>query len=111
MPKLGRQVMPSASSVIATEPLTEDLAMEILPGDVAVCDPRTALDYFRLSSDRRLLFGGLSNYTGMEPKNLVGVMQKKMCQVPATGEHQIEHAWSLDRHRHQPNATAWAARR
>ena len=95
MPKLGRQVLPSASSVIATEPLTEDLAMEILPGDVAVCDPRTALDYFRLSSDRRLLFGGLSNYTGMEPKNLVGVMQKKMCQVfPQLASTKIEHAWS-----------------
>ena len=87
--------MPSASSVVATEPLPAALATEILPGDVAVCDPRTALDYFRLSSDRRLLFGGLSNYTGMEPKNLVGVMREKMCRVfPQMQTVKIEHAWS-----------------
>lgn len=94
-PKLSRQIMPSASSVVATEPLPAALATEILPGDVAVCDPRTALDYFRLSSDRRLLFGGLSNYTGLEPKNLVGVMREKMCRVfPQMQTVKIEHAWS-----------------
>ncbi len=95
VPKLSRRILPSASSVIATAPIPEALAREILPGDVAVCDPRTALDYFRLSSDRRLLFGGLSNYTGMEPKNLIEVMQKKMSKVfPATSDIGIDYAWS-----------------
>lgn len=95
VPQLGKQVMPSASSVVATEPLPADLAAEILPGDVAVCDPRTALDYFRLSADRRLLFGGLSNYTGMEPSNLKGVMRDKMCQVfPQLQSVNIDFAWS-----------------
>jgi glycine/D-amino acid oxidase-like deaminating enzyme len=57
--------------------------------------PRTALDYFRLSADRRMLFGGLSNYTGMEPKNLVPVMRKKMRNVFAElADIKIEYAWS-----------------
>ena len=95
IPKLSARVLPSASSVIATEPLTADVAKAILPGDVAVCDPRTALDYFRLSADRRLLFGGLSNYTGMEPKNLIPVMKKKMTQVfPETADVGIDFSWS-----------------
>jgi len=95
VPELGRRVMPSASSVVATEPLPASLAAEILPGDVAVCDPRTALDYFRLSSDKRLLFGGLSNYTGMEPSNLESVMRGKMCQVfPQLQSIKIDFAWS-----------------
>lgn len=95
VPKLSKRVLPSASSVIATAPLAPDLAQRILPGDVAVCDPRTALDYFRLSADRRLLFGGLSNYTGMEPKNLTGVMHKKMTQVfPELNNTAIDYAWS-----------------
>jgi glycine/D-amino acid oxidase-like deaminating enzyme len=95
IPKLSLRVLPSASSVIATEPLSEALATKLLPGDVAVCDPRTALDYFRLSADRRMLFGGLSNYTGMEPKNLVPVMRKKMRNVFAElADIKIEYAWS-----------------
>ena len=95
VPKLSKRVLPSASSVIATAPLTRELAQRILPGDVAVCDPRTALDYFRLSADQRLLFGGLSNYTGMEPKNLKGVMHKKMTQVfPELENTAIDYAWS-----------------
>ena len=95
VPKLSKRVLPSASSVIATAPLSPELAQRVLPWDVAVCDPRTALDYFRLSADQRLLFGGLSNYTGMEPKNLKGVMHKKMTQVfPELENTAIDYAWS-----------------
>jgi glycine/D-amino acid oxidase-like deaminating enzyme len=95
VPRLASRVLPSCSSVIATEPLEESAAAAILPGDVAVCDPRTALDYFRLSADRRLLFGGLSNYTGLEPKDLRGVMRRKMAAVfPELAEARIDYAWS-----------------
>jgi glycine/D-amino acid oxidase-like deaminating enzyme len=95
VPRLASRVLPSCSSVIATEPLGEELARELLPGDVAVCDPRTALDYFRLSADRRMLFGGLSNYTGLEPKNLESVMRRKMEAVfPKLAGVRIDHAWS-----------------
>ena len=95
IPRLASRVLPSSSSIIATAPLSEELAEEIMPGDVAVCDPRTALDYFRLSADRRLLFGGLSNYTGMEPENLEGVMRRKMEIVfPQLTGIRIDYAWS-----------------
>ncbi|WOJ95803.1 FAD-binding oxidoreductase [Congregibacter brevis] len=95
IPKLASRVLPSSSSVIATEPLPENLVKQLMPGDVAVCDPRTALDYFRLSADNRMLFGGLSNYTGMEPKNLEAVMRRKMAAVfPQLGDVAIDFAWS-----------------
>jgi len=95
VPKLSQRVLPSASSVIATSPLSSELANALLPGDVAVCDPRTALDYFRLSADRRLLFGGLSNYTGLEPKNLKEVMHRKMTHVfPELDSTDVDYAWS-----------------
>ncbi|MDP5071373.1 MAG: FAD-binding oxidoreductase, partial [Congregibacter sp.] len=87
--------LPSCSSVIATEPLSPELAKALIPGDVASCDPRTALDYFRLSADRRMLFGGLSNYTGLEPNNLEAVMRKKMTVVfPQLADARIDYAWS-----------------
>ncbi|MEM1187394.1 MAG: FAD-binding oxidoreductase [Pseudomonadota bacterium] len=95
IPKLASRILPSSSSIIATQPLSEELVQELMPGDVAVCDPRTALDYFRLSADKRMLFGGLSNYTGMEPKDLEGVMRRKMEAVfPQLTGIAIDYAWS-----------------
>lgn len=95
VPRLASRVLPSCSSIIATEPLDKRTAAAILPGDVAVCDPRTALDYFRLSADRRLLFGGLSNYTGLEPSDLVGVLRRKMLAVfPQLEGVSIDYGWS-----------------
>ena len=63
--------------------------------DVAVCDSRTALDYYRLSADKRLLFGGLSNYSGLEPANAQGIMQTKMAKVfPSLKNARIDYSWS-----------------
>jgi glycine/D-amino acid oxidase-like deaminating enzyme len=94
VPQLAKRVLPASSCIIATEPLPGDLAKSVLPRDVAVCDPRTALDYFRLTSDHRLLFGGLSNYTGLVPTNYREVMQRKMLKVfPQLAGTKIEFAW------------------
>ena len=94
VPWLARRVLPASSCMIATEPLSEELAASVLPRDVAVCDPRTALDYFRLSSDRRLLFGGLSNYTGLVPVNYQQVMRNKMVKIfPQLQGVNIDYAW------------------
>ncbi|HIG60324.1 MAG TPA: FAD-binding oxidoreductase [Gammaproteobacteria bacterium] len=93
-PELAQKMIPASTCVIATEPLKPALASKIMPGNVAVCDPRTALDYFRLTSDRRLLFGGLSNYTGLVPKNYPQVMQKKMLRIfPDLESVGIDFAW------------------
>ncbi len=95
VPRLARRVLPASSSIIATAPLPEALAREIMPGDLAVCDPRIALDYYRLSADRRLLFGGLANYTGLEPGDLIGTMRGKMLRVfPQLADVAVEYGWS-----------------
>ncbi len=95
VPKIESRRLPSNSSVITTEPLGENLARSIMPGNRAVCDPRTALDYYRLTADGRLLFGGLSNYTGREPRDLFTVMRKKMLSVfPQLSDVKLDHGWS-----------------
>lgn len=95
VPKLASKILPANSSVIATAQLPEDIVNDIMPADVAICDPRTALDYFRLSADKRLLFGGLSNYTGLEPTDLKGTMRKKMLKVfPQLEDISIDYGWS-----------------
>lgn len=94
-PYLDARVLPSTSCIIATQPLTEEQIQQTLPQDVAVCDSRTALDYYRLSADKRMLFGGLSNYTGLEPVNAQRIMRKKMLKVfPSLADASIDYCWS-----------------
>jgi glycine/D-amino acid oxidase-like deaminating enzyme len=57
-------LFPASLGIMATEPLGEDVALSINPHDIAVYDCRMVLDYFRLSADKRLIFGGGTNYSG-----------------------------------------------
>ncbi len=63
-PKLSGKVLPAGSYIIATEPLSKDAAAQLIPHNVALCDQKVGLDYYRLSADRRLLFGGACHYSG-----------------------------------------------
>ena len=92
--KLRRMIMPANSCIIATEPLSEDRARKIIPQDMAVCDLNTILDYYRFSSDHRMLFGGRWNYSGNEPKNIDQNLRKRMLKVfPDLNDVKIEYAW------------------
>lgn len=94
IPKLSGTVIPAGSYVIATEPLSEQRAREILPRDSAVCDQRVALDYYRLSADRRLLFGGLCNYSGRAPKSIRATLEPNMLAVfPQLTGTAIDYEW------------------
>lgn len=93
-PDLAGKVLPAGSYIIATEPLPEALAHELLPQNMAVCDQRVALDYFRLSADRRLLFGGACHYSGRDPKDIAAYMQPKMLKVfPQLRDIGIDFQW------------------
>lgn len=92
--ELGGKVLPAGSYVIATEPLGEELAHQLLPQNMAVCDQRVALDYYRLSADRRLLFGGACHYSGRDPKDIAAYMRPKMLKVfPQLANVRIDYQW------------------
>ncbi|MBM3113801.1 FAD-binding oxidoreductase [Pseudomonas sp. P66] len=92
--ELGGKVLPAGSYIIATEPLSEELAHELLPQNMAVCDQRVALDYYRLSADRRLLFGGACHYSGRDPQDIAAYMRPKMLQVfPQLANARIDYQW------------------
>lgn len=93
-PKLYGKVIPSGSYIIATEPLDPELAHELLPQDMAVCDQRVGLNYFRLSADKRMLFGGLCNYSGRDPKSITAAIQPSMVEVfPQLKNARIDYEW------------------
>lgn len=68
--KMSGKIFPAAGGLIVTEPLGDDVANQINPKDVAVYDCRFVLDYYRLTADKRLLFGGGANYSGRESRDI-----------------------------------------
>jgi len=93
-PALTGKLLPAGSYIIATEPLGAERARALIPQNMALCDQRVALDYYRLSADKRLLFGGACNYSGRDPKNIAEYMRPKMERVfPQLKGVGIEFQW------------------
>jgi gamma-glutamylputrescine oxidase len=91
---LYHKIMPVGSFIIATEALGENRARGLIANDEAVADTNFVLDYFRLSSDHRMLFGGRCTYSGLEPDNLSELMRPRMIDVfPQLGDAKIDFAW------------------
>ncbi|MFK3971619.1 NAD(P)/FAD-dependent oxidoreductase [Pseudomonas sp. NPDC087358] len=80
-PALTGKLLPAGSYIIATEPLGAERAQSLIPQNMALCDQRVALDYYRLSADNRLLFGGACHYSGRDPANIADYMRPKMERV------------------------------
>ncbi len=95
VPALAPRVMPVSTQVMATEPLSQELADALLPSDSCVEDVRYILDYYRLSADRRLLFGGGTVYGGKDPENVEAKLRPNMEKVfPELRGIAVTHAWS-----------------
>ncbi|MFY2765017.1 NAD(P)/FAD-dependent oxidoreductase [Arenimonas sp. MALMAid1274] len=80
-PELDDKIMPVGTYVGATEPLGEERAADLIRNGMAVADINWALDYFRLSRDHRLLFGGRASYSTLPPPNLAGTLARRMTRV------------------------------
>ena len=92
--KLRDIMFPVNSFIIATEPLSEELVAQINPQDLAVCDPNFVLEYFRLSADKRLLFGGRFNYFDFDPDIIKKNLQPRMLKIyPQLADIRIDYAW------------------
>ena len=95
VPTLTSRVMPVSTQVMATEPLGEQSARDLIPTDVCVEDVRYILDYYRLSADNRMLFGGGLVYGGTDPSDIRAKLQPNMEKVfPQLKGTKIDYAWS-----------------
>jgi len=91
--KVAARVMPINNFIVATEPLG-DAAKDVLARDVAVADSRFVVNYFRLSHDGRLLFGGGESYGYRFPSDIAAKVRKPMSVVfPHLRDVRIDHAW------------------
>jgi gamma-glutamylputrescine oxidase len=93
-PELERTIMPVGTYIGATEPLGAERAKALIKNDMAVADVNWALDYFRLSADHRLLFGGRASYSTLPPPHLAGVLRRRMTRVfPQLAGVEFDYVW------------------
>ena len=94
-PEIENRIMPVSTQVVATEPLGEGVAHRLLPTGMCVEDIRYILDYFRMTPDHRLLFGGGTVYGGTDPEDVRAKLRPNIAKVfPELAEVELEYAWS-----------------
>ena len=95
LPAITDRMMPVSSQVMVTEPLDPKLIERLLPADYCVEDANYVLDYYRRTSDNRLLYGGGIGYGGQDPANLTAIVQPNMIKTfPELAKVKIDYAWS-----------------
>jgi glycine/D-amino acid oxidase-like deaminating enzyme len=96
-PGLRRRIVPIGSYIIATEPLSETLAQELVPRGRMIFDSRYFLHYFRLTPDRRMLFGGRAAFFPETPQTIresAEILRRDMVRVyPQLRDTPIAYAW------------------
>ena len=94
VPEVAARVMPINNFIVATAPLGEEAALRLLPFDEAVADSLFVVNYFRLSADRRLLFGGGESYGYRFPRNVAAVVRPRMLAIfPGLAATRIDYSW------------------
>lgn len=93
-PELDDKIMPVGTYIGATEPLGAERAKSLIGNGMAVADVNWALDYFRLSADHRLLFGGRASYSTLPPPDLRGTLLRRMRRVfPQLAGVKLDQVW------------------
>lgn len=95
IPQLAAKSMPCGTQVITTEPLGEALASELLPQDYCVEDCNYLLDYYRLSADKRMIFGGGVVYGARDPADVEALLRPNLIKTfPQLKDVRIDYAWT-----------------
>jgi len=93
-PETAAHVMPINNFIVATEPLGPERARALIRDDVAVADSKFVVNYYRLSEDHRLLFGGGESYGYKFPANLAEKARRPMLEIyPQLADARIDYAW------------------
>ncbi|MEC4725418.1 FAD-binding oxidoreductase [Shewanella sp. D64] len=93
--KLSGMLFPASLGNCATVKLTPEVVNVLNPHDVAVYDSRFVLDYFRMTADHRLMFGGGTNYSGRNSKDLAKELRPGIERTfPRLKGIEIEFEWT-----------------
>ena len=93
-PRSAGKIMPINNFMVATEPLGQERALEMINGRFGVHDTRFVVNYFRLSEDYRLLYGGGENYRPGFPRDIENFVRPYMLRMfPQLSDVKIDYAW------------------
>jgi glycine/D-amino acid oxidase-like deaminating enzyme len=94
IPQFRLKVFPAESYVIATEPLTDDLAAKLIVNNRVVYDTRRVLAYYRLSPEKRMVWGGELTMKGASPQRNIRALQDGMARVfPELAKTKLDFYW------------------
>jgi len=93
-PRAAGRIMPINNYMLATEPLPADLARRLNRDDVSMSDSRFVINYWKMSADNRLLFGGGESYSRRFPADIGNFVRKYMLRIyPELADTRIEYGW------------------
>lgn len=93
--KMSGKIFQAPGGIVTTAPLGDEVAALINPKDLAVYDCRFVLDYYRLTADKRLLFGGGAHYSGRPSRDIEGEMRPSLEKTfPRLKGVKIDFQWS-----------------
>jgi glycine/D-amino acid oxidase-like deaminating enzyme len=93
-PRLAARALPVGTFIGVTAPLGEAVARSLIPHNHAVYDNQFILEYFRMTADHRLLFGGKCTYLGGTPSNLKAAMRANIARAfPQLANVEMDYAW------------------
>ena len=93
-PRTAGRIMPINNYMLATEPLPEDLARSLIRDDTSMSDSQFVIDYWKLSQDNRLLFGGGESYSRRFPADMGAFVRKYMLRIyPELANTRIDYGW------------------
>jgi gamma-glutamylputrescine oxidase len=93
-PRAAGRIMPINNYMLATEPLPEALARQLIRDDTSMSDTLFVINYWKLSADRRLLFGGGESYRRRFPADIKSFVRKRMLRIyPELAGTRIDYGW------------------
>jgi glycine/D-amino acid oxidase-like deaminating enzyme len=91
------RIAPVGSFIIVTEPLGEDVCDQLLPNRRMASNTLNLLNYFRITPDHRLLFGGRARFAMSNPQSdekSGRILQKAMTEVfPQLTNARVDYCW------------------
>jgi gamma-glutamylputrescine oxidase len=92
--EVEKHVMPINNFIAVSEPLGAERAASIIRDGIAVSDSRFVVNYFRMTADQRLLFGGGENYRYSFPRDIKSFVRRHALKVfPQLRSTRFDFGW------------------
>lgn len=92
-----RRIVPVGAFIIVTEPLSVDVLDRLMPRRRMTTDTKNFVNYFRVTPDNRLLFGGRARFATSSPKSDMKsgvILQRSLVEVfPELSDTRIDYCW------------------